>query len=659
MKLSNDEIAAVVEAEVANAIGYFSGELAEQRRQAMRYYYGLPFGDEVEGSSKVVSTDVADTIESILPQIIKIFTSGDEIVRFEGQGAEDEEQASAATDYLNYLYFRQNKGFVTTYGAIKDGLLQKNAFAKVYWDTYTDYETETYENLSEDEFALLLQDQKEIDILGHDEETVLDPASAMMTTSHSLRIRKKREIGKVCVDLVPPEEVLISRGAGQDIQKCRFVAHRCKKTASELTLMGFNVEGLSSDYDGDFNEERLARYESDEEDIAFVNDSSTDPSLRELWIVEAYMRIDADGDGIAELRKITLIGGKVQNNEEIDRIPFVTGTPVMMPHKLFGRSVADLVMDIQLIKSTVLRQILTNMYLTNHSRVQALDGMVNFDDLLTVRPGGVVRVKAFNAIQPLTVPVLGAPAFSMLEYLDSVREIRTGVTRYNQGLDADSLNKTASGLGRIMDASMERILLIARIFAETFFADLFWAMMELVSKHETEEKQFKLRNKWVSANPREWKKRFNMTISVGLGTGSQQDMQQGIMGLMQIQEKAMAGGMRFVTEQNAYNAAIAFAKLADPKRAETYFTDPSQLPPPEPPPPDPKIVTTQMKIEAQSEQRAKKMEQDRESDYTHMSAEMLQNMADKQHEKEMKAMEHDMDFERAAADYDAQRNGRR
>ena len=659
MKLSNDEIAAVVEAEVANAIGYFSGELAEQRRQAMRYYYGLPFGDEVEGSSKVVSTDVADTIESILPQIIKIFTSGDEIVRFEGQGAEDEEQASAATDYLNYLYFRQNKGFVTTYGAIKDGLLQKNAFAKVYWDTYTDYETETYENLSEDEFALLLQDQKEIDILGHDEETVLDPASAMMTTSHSLRIRKKREIGKVCVDLVPPEEVLISRGAGQDIQKCRFVAHRCKKTASELTLMGFNVEGLSSDYDGDFNEERLARYESDEEDIAFVNDSSTDPSLRELWIVEAYMRIDADGDGIAELRKITLIGGKVQNNEEIDRIPFVTGTPVMMPHKLFGRSVADLVMDIQLIKSTVLRQILTNMYLTNHSRVQALDGMVNFDDLLTVRPGGVVRVKAFNAIQPLTVPVLGAPAFSMLEYLDSVREIRTGVTRYNQGLDADSLNKTASGLGRIMDASMERILLIARIFAETFFADLFWAMMELVSKHETEEKQFKLRNKWVSANPREWKKRFNMTISVGLGTGSQQDMQQGIMGLMQIQEKAMAGGMRFVTEQNAYNAAIAFAKLADPKRAETYFTDPSQLPPPEPPPPDPKIVTTQMKIEAQSEQRAKKMEQDRESDYTHMSAEMLQNMADKQHEKEMKAMEHDMDFERAAADYDAQRNGGR
>ena len=659
MKLSNDEIAAVVEAEVANAIGYFSGELAEQRRQAMRYYYGLPFGDEVEGSSKVVSTDVADTIESILPQIIKIFTSGDEIVRFEGQGAEDEEQASAATDYLNYLYFRQNKGFVTTYGAIKDGLLQKNAFAKVYWDTYTDYETETYENLSEDEFVLLLQDQKEIDILGHDEETVLDPASAMMTTIHSLRIRKKREIGKVCVDLVPPEEVLISRGAGQDIQKCRFVAHRCKKTASELTLMGFNVEGLSSDYDGDFNEERLARYESDEEDIAFVNDSSTDPSLRELWIVEAYMRIDADGDGIAELRKITLIGGKVQNNEEIDRIPFVTGTPVMMPHKLFGRSVADLVMDIQLIKSTVLRQILTNMYLTNHSRVQALDGMVNFDDLLTVRPGGVVRVKAFNAIQPLTVPVLGAPAFSMLEYLDSVREIRTGVTRYNQGLDADSLNKTASGLGRIMDASMERILLIARIFAETFFADLFWAMMELVSKHETEEKQFKLRNKWVSANPREWKKRFNMTISVGLGTGSQQDMQQGIMGLMQIQEKAMAGGMRFVTEQNAYNAAIAFAKLADPKRAETYFTDPSQLPPPEPPPPDPKIVTTQMKIEAQSEQRAKKMEQDRESDYTHMSAEMLQNMADKQHEKEMKAMEHDMDFERAAADYDAQRNGRR
>jgi hypothetical protein len=655
--VTESELLSAVESETRQSLGYMGGLLSDQRRQAMDYYYGAPFGDEQPGQSAVVSTDVADTVESVLPQIVKIFTSADEIVRFEAQGPEDEDAAAQATDYLNYLFFRQNKGFVTTYSAIKDGLLQKNCFAKVYWDTYADYETETYENLSEDEMALLLQDSGEIEILEHSAQESMDPLSGAMMVSYAVRLRKKREKGRVCVESVPPEEFLVNRGAGHDIQKARFVAHRCKKTASELRLMGYDPEGLSSDEDGWLNEERQARFGNDEEFMGADTDPA-DESMREIWVTEAYMRVDYDGDGIAELRKITTAGHKILDNEEMDRIPFVTGTPILMPHKLFGRSVADLVMDLQLIKSTVLRQILDNMYLTNHSRVQALDGMVNFDDLLTVRPGGVVRVKAFNAIAPLPVQVMGAPAFQLVEYLDSVREVRTGVTRYNQGLDADSLNKTATGIGRIMDASMERILLIARIFAETFFADLFWSMLELVCKHETQERTVKLRNKWVTVNPREWKNRFNMSISVGLGTGSQQDLQQGVLGLLQVQERARQGGARFVTEQNAYYAALAFAKLVDPKRADMYFTNPSELPPPEPQP-DPKIVTTQMKIDAQAEQRAKKMAQDREMEHLRMGSDILKSMGDKEHEKEMAVVDHALGMDRAAADYEADgyRNG--
>lgn len=649
--MTEDELRAIVDSEVNQSLGYLGGALSEQRQAALRYYYGEPFGNEEEGQSQVVSTDVADTIESILPQVVKIFTAGDEIVRFEPQGPEDEEAARQVSDYMNYLFFRQNKGFVITYGAIKDGLLQKNAFAKVYWDTYQDYATETYTGLSEDMLAMLLQDAPDAEVIAQEESVVLDPASGMPVATYSVKLRKKTEVGKVCVDLVPPEEVLVSRGSSTDIQKCRFIAHRCKRTVSDLRTMGYDVEGISSDYDGSLNMERQARFDYDEE-LTDLETESQDETMREVWITEAYLRVDYDGDGIAELRKVTVAGNQVLDNVEIDRIPFVTGTPIMMPHKLIGRSVADLVMDLQYIKSTVWRQLLDNMYLTNHSRVAVLDGMVNLDDLLTVRPGGVVRTKALQAIQPLQPPILGAPAFQLLEYVDTVREVRTGVTRYNQGLDADSLNKTATGVSRIFDASQERILLIARIFAETFFTDLFSAMFELVCKHDDKSRMVRLRNKWVPVSPREWKNKFDMTVSVGLGTGSQQDLAGAMMGLLQLQERGRQGGLHWITDQNLYNAMMSFARIVDPKRAELYFTNPADAPPPQPQP-DPKIVTTQMKIEAQAQQRAAKMEYDRDMETKRMALDLTKDAANKQHEADMLHVEHLMGLDKSAADYDA------
>ena len=649
--MTEDELRAIVDNEVSQSLGYLGGTLSDQRQEAMRYYYGEPFGNEQEGQSQVVSTDVADTIESVLPQVVKIFTAGDEIVRFDPQGPEDEELSRQVTDYINYLYFRQNKGFLTTYGAIKDGLLQKNAFAKVYWDTYEDYETETYTGLSEDSLALLMQDMQDADVISHEQIDQLDPQTGQVTTTYGMRLRKKRTIGKVCIDLVPPEEVIVNRGATHDIQKCRFIAHRCKKTISDLRLMGFETDGIESDYDGVLNSERQARYSSDEE-LVDIRSESQDETMREIWITEAYIRVDWDDDGIAELRKVTVAGNAILGNEEIDRIPFVTGTPILMPHKLFGRSVADLVMDLQYIKSHVLRGVLDNMYLTNHSRVAVLDGMVNLDDLLTVRPGGVVRTKSLQAIQPLQPPILGAPAYQLLEYMDTIREVRTGVTRYNQGMDADSLNKTATGVNRIFDASMERILLIARIFAETFFADLFQAMFELVCKHEDKQKMVRLRNKWVPISPREWKSRFDMTVSVGLGTGSQADTAQAMMGVMQIQEKARAGGMYWVTDQNVYNAAIDYARIVNPKKADLYFSNPQEVAPPQPKP-DPKIVTTQMKIEAQHQQRTAKMEFDREMRTKEMAIDLTKDAAQKAHEADLAHADHLMGMDKAAADYEA------
>src|SRR3990167_9064125 len=424
MALSDSEIRAALDEEIRGAVGYTSSALSNQRKLALEYYYGEKYGNEVEGRSEYVSRDVADTIEWIMPSLMRIFTGGDSIVRFEPQGPEDEKNSQQATDYINYVFQRQNDGFLTLYTWFKDALLSKNGFVKVYWEEYTETKTETYDALTDDEFAYVMQEVKQDDILEHAEY----PGPEGLV--HAVKFRKKVKNGKCCVIPVPPEEVLVNRYPVAPLKRNRFICHRRRVTISEVVEMGLmskeDAESLTSYEDEDFNEERISRYAFDETD---EGDNPTNKSSRYVWLAEAYMKLDVDEDGIAELRKITMAGDRLLENEEIDSCPFVTLTPIILPHKLYGMSVADLVMDLQLLKSTVFRQILDNMYLANNGRYMALDGMVNIDDLLTSRPGGIVRVKTFDAVKPMQPPLLGAPAFNLLEYIDQTKESRTGVNR--------------------------------------------------------------------------------------------------------------------------------------------------------------------------------------------------------------------------------------
>jgi hypothetical protein len=647
-KLSDEELVNVVRSQMEQSVGFWNGELSSQRQKAMRYYYGEPFGDEVEGLSTYVSRDVLDVVESLMPQLVKIFVASDEIVKFEAQTHADEPQAQQATDYVNYIFFRKNPGFMVVYNALKDGLLQKNAFVKVYWEEYAESKKDRYENLSEMEFTQLVTDSS-LEIVEWNVDQGEDGSPL-----YSLVVRSRKEKGKVCIESVPPEEMLIARGSRNDIQKANYVAQRMKKTLSDLKEMGYSTEDLPDFSEAELNQERITRFGFDEE-IPYPHHESSDPSMREVWVTESYLRVDRDGDGIAELRKVTTCGTKLLDDEEVDRIPFVSGTPIPIPHKFFGMSEADLCMDIQEIKSFLNRQVLNNAALINHNRYQILDGMVNVDDLLLPRPGGFVRTKALNAITPFPVQPLGNAIFQHIEYFDSVREQRTGVTRYNQGLDADSLNKTASGIRMITDSSRERQLLMARVFGETLFKDLFWSILELVSKHETEARTIRLRDQWVDIDPQQWKNRFDMSVSVGLGTGAQDIMIQGMQAIMGVQEKiAMGGGMgRIVNETNIYQAAIDLARAIQPKKAESYFTNPTTLPPPEPKP-DPKVEIAQMKIEAQSSQRSNKMQFDGEQQDKRLMAELLKQAAQQQHDKEKQDQSHGHGMDRAAADWEAE-----
>lgn len=588
-KLSDDELIAILEAEKASAIGYSSSnagsELSTERAKAMSYYMGEPFGNEAEGRSSVISTDVADTIEGIMPSLMKIFASGDEVVRFEPQGPEDEKAAQQATDYVNYIFQRQNNGFVTLYTWFKDALLQKNGFVKVYYEKYDEVTKEAYAGLTQDELLFIAQDP-EIEIIEHEQGV-----NELGEPIFNIRIQKTKNLGKICIDPVPPEEILVNKEAKLDLKKARYIRHNCKKTISDLKEAGYsNVDDLVSYDNDDFNIERQERF-SDE--LNLPETESMDKAMRTVWVSEEYVMVDYDGDGKAEAKKITRVGKTILDVEDAEGVSFVTLTPIIMPHKLIGRSVAELIMDIQLIKSTVLRQILDNMYLANNGRYMALDGMVNLDDLLTSRPGGVVRVKAFDAVKRLDSPLLGAPAFNLMEYLDTIKENRTGVTRYNQGIDANSLNKTATGINIIQNASMQRIELIARVFAETGVKDLFYAIFELVLKHENKKQVVRLRNEWVPIDPREWKNKYDMTVAVGIGNGNKDQDAAHLMSLMQIQQQMFMAGLPTVTLQNLYNSAAEYAKAIGRKNAQAFFTDPQGQAMPQKP--DPKIEEAKIK----------------------------------------------------------------
>lgn len=590
--MENEELLALIEQEEANCISVANGTLAEQRREAMQYYYGQPYGDEVEGRSQVVTTEVRDAVEGIMPALMAIFTSSDEIVRFEPQGPEDEAAAQQATDYINYLFTRLNNGFLALYCMFKDALLQKNGYLKAYWEDYSDQEQETYENLTLLELGLLMQ-VPELELV----EQEMLPQSDIVKRAVFVRTRKS---GRVCVEPVPPEEVLISRDTPNELSKASFVEHRSLKSISEIRKMGFDVP---DDLGGQFSEAEfsLERQERLRYDDTWTHDTGSqtvnDPSRRKVWLCEAYLYVDFDGDGIAEYRKVTKIGKTVLDNVRFDSLPIIGGTAILMPHKHYGMSLHDLVRDIQVIKSTVTRQLLDNAYVANNGRMEVLDNMVNMDDLLTSRPNGIVRTRVSGAIRRIENPLLGAPFYNLLEYFDRVKVNRVGARDFGDVVDPDALNAKAQTAEIVTAASQERINLMARILAEGPVKALFWKIMELVCKHQQKPQMLQLRGQWVRIDPREWKNRFNMTVTVGLGTGSQKMTLNGAKLVLETQFMMLKAGLadRVVNEANLYHAAHKLAKVIFPKDAEALFTNPATLGPKPPAPPPIEILELQEK----------------------------------------------------------------
>ena len=652
-QITNDELASRLESEIQNATGHMNSELSEQREDSMKYYLGEKFGNEIDGRSEIVTTDVRDTIEYIMPSLMRIFTTHNNIAEFEPQGPEDVEMANQATEYVNYVFNKQNNGFKVLYDAFKDALISKTGIIKHYWEEKTEVFTENYANLTEIEYQSILAND-ELEVLEHTENKIQDAQTdenGMMISPevimHDIKARRTSSNGQVKVVSVPPEEFLISRRA-TDIHTAKFVCHRVKKTVSDLILEGYPrdvVENLTtySQSQAEYNEERLARFSFDDDSIP---PDEGEGATRQIWLDECYIRMDFDGDGVAELRKITKGGNTILENVEIDYLPFSAICPLPIPHKFYGMSVADTVKDIQLIKSTIVRNILDNMYLTNNARYAVLAGQVELDDLLTSRPGGIVRMRAPGAVTPLPTPQISPDAFNMVKYLDQIREERSGVSKMTQGLNPEVLTShvTSGAISAATESSMQRIELIARIFAETGIKDVFICIYQLIQRYEDREKIAYLNGKFMPIDVSRWRDKLNCTVNVGVGSGSQQSKMQTMSGIMNIVQTLVdKGGMgTLVTPNNVYNAISEFIAQSGYKNPDQFISNPQMMPPKQPPPPtvDEKIATQKAQLELQKLQlTAKEMEVDTQIKIQELklkAREAAVNLALKQKDLELK-----------------------
>jgi hypothetical protein len=620
MNIEDMEIIAQIEAQENIAYGVNDSALSNDRAEAIDYYLGQPFGNEEEGRSQVVSYDVQDTIESALPQLLKVFVAGDKVVQFDPKGPEDQDAAEQETDYINHVVMEQNEGFKIFYVWFKDALLSKNGYVKVYAEEEEEEEEYEYKGLTDAQLQMLASDE-ETEVLEHEgypDPSVnmdvlyqqaamngVDPATIMQPMLHDVKLKVTEKETEIHIENVAPENMMISVEVnGPNLQDAKFVQHREVMQLADIAETFDKpleyIKSIMSDLRDTFEEESNARDIYDEEYDRAIES-------QEALVKDTYIKLDG------ERYRVVVLGNTVLYKEKCEYVPFACITPMIMPHRHIGRSYADLTMDIQLIKSTLIRGQLDNMYLANNGRY-AISDRVNLDDMLTSRPGGIVRVDGDpgTGIMPLSHPPLPASSFGMVEYMDSMKEKRTGITAYNQGLDSNSLNKTATGVAQIMNASQQRIELVARTFAETGVKELFKLVHYLVRTTLTKPDIIRLRNKWVEVDPREWKARKDLSISVGLGAGNKDQQLMHLTSILNMQKEAIAVGL--TSPEKIYNALSKLTQNAGFKNPEEFWINPANTPEQEgeQKPSEAEImVQGQLQIEQQKAQAQMMQEQER------------------------------------------------
>lgn len=555
--LDDTQIKAIVANAEVHAVSAFGqgSELEQKRTKLLEYYNREPFGDETQGQSSVITSDVSDVVESILPALIRQYTSSRNVAEFSvgeipssmtpEQVEQREREAEEKTVYSNYT-FRTKGGVSVLHSMCKDAMLQYTGTVKVYYDESKEMIPEPYRNVDDMELSKLrLDEDLEINKVTKNEDGTHDVDAMRTITSKG-----------VCYDPVPPEEMLINNDA-RDFKRPRFIGQlKHNATRSDLIEMGFDkeiVDRLSSD-DERLSEGSYVRRAN--LNISTDGDINTDKSQDRIALGEYYMLIDVDEDGISELWQIFYAGNEILEKNQVEDHPYAVAVPVPIPHRAIGDCPAAQVMDIQFTKSTLARQYMNNIYQTNYGR-SIVNERVELDDLLSPRAGGVVRVEGdgpvHDAYSPIPVQPIGAEILQGIEYWDQARETRTGITRYNQGLDAEALNKTAYGFRGMMDASQQRLYLMAKLVAESGIKQLYEKTVKLLARYQDEAQQIRVFGRKITIDPTSWRHNLSCEIDIGIGAGDRNEKIASLQVILNEQKALKQMGSQLVDETKLYN----------------------------------------------------------------------------------------------------------
>jgi hypothetical protein len=571
----------------------FISQVGEERAESTEYYLGNEPEETSTLQSRFVSTDVRDTILFMLPSIMRTFFGTKKIVEFVPYGPEDIPVAEQQTNYINYVVQEKNPGFKILYDVFKDALVRKAGYVKAFWDDSISSSTHEYTNIDPAQYQALIMDEN-VEIVSESVEmstmTMIDPMTNEEITqespaSYDLTIRRIKQKNQVCIEAIPPEEVLIARHA-RSLEESSYVAHRMVKTVSDLVAMGYDREEISqhagygsSAVDVEAFEEQIARNPFD--DIVYPDRADT--GSKDVLYIEHYLFYDLDEDGIDERVRVCTVGEglHIMDMQPFDELPIISFCPDPEPHTAIGSCPADYLKPIQAAKSQIMRDTLDSLGHAIFPRMGIVEGQVNIDDVLNTDIGQPIRMRAPGMVQPFTIPFAGKEAFPILSYLDESKENRTGVSKASAGLNAEALqSSTSAAVTATMSGAQGRIELICRHFAEGGMKDLFRLVNNLIIKHQDSEDVFRLDNEFIPVDPRYWDADKDMVVNVGLSKTNDDEKMTMLSQLAGKQEQilqTLGPNNPLVTLQQYANTLTRTIEMAGFKDASNFVTP--QVPP--------------------------------------------------------------------------------
>ena len=639
-----EHLAGVIKSEMDDAKDFIH-QVGAERAESTEYYLGNEPAGNSSMQSEYVSTDVRDSVLFMLPSIMRTFFGTKKIVEFVPHGPEDIAIAEQQTNYVNYIIQEKNPGFQVLYSAFKDALVRKTGFVKVFWDDSISATTHEFTGLDPQSYqALTLDPNVEIvkETVTMETITQIDPMTGEQFTqeipaTYDLTIRRIKSKDQVCIESVPPEEVLISRNA-RDLETASYVAHRMIKSVSDLVAMGYDEEEIeqhatqtSSAIDPESYEEVVARNPFDN----MVYPDRNDSGAKDVLYVEHYLFYDFDDDGIDERIRVCTVGDGVHvlNVEQWDDLPIAMFCPDPEPHTAIGSCPADYLKPIQAAKSQIMRDTLDSLGHSIFPRMAVVEGQVNIDDVLNTDIGQPIRVRAPGMVQPFTVPFAGKEAFPVLGYLDDAKENRTGVSKASAGLNADALqSSTSAAVSATMSGAQGRIELICRHFAEGGLKQIFRVTNNLIIKHQNAQDVFRLEGKFIPVDPRYWNNDKDMIVNVAISKSSDEEKFAILSQLAGKQEQimqTMGPNNPLVSLQQYSNTLTRMIEIAGFKDAQSFINtevQPTPPPSPESQKPEPAEILAQAEamkaqnlgqkaiIDAETDRMKIIMEDDRERD---------------------------------------------